>query len=195
MLSHIAIAATTFILTNIDDLLILSIYFASPHYKTKNIVIGQYLGIITITAISFLGLVLGSLFEDQWISLLGVIPLALGIKDLIQLQVDEKIEKKDFSSKKSEYELLNVAVVTLANGGDNIGVYIPVFANLEVRYIQVYALVFLTLTGLLCFLANYFVSHPKIKRMFSKYGKTILPVFLILLGLFILKGFGLWLVS
>ena len=187
MLSHIGLACVTFIVTNVDDLLILSIYFASPKYKTKNIVAGQYLGIITLVLISLSGVLLGEFVDKRWISLLGILPILLGVKDLLQKRENDSDD--EIQNSKSTFQFLNVALVTIANGGDNIGVYTPLFANIGTEYVLLYGLIFMMLTALWCFLGFWFVSHPRVKVVFARYGKVILPYFLILLGLFILKDF------
>jgi cadmium resistance protein CadD (predicted permease) len=46
-------------------------------------------------------------------------------------------------------QILAVASVTVANGGDNLGVYIPLFAN-EPKSIGMYAALFALLTAIWC---------------------------------------------
>lgn len=182
------IAIVTFLLTNIDDLLILSFYFANRAYKTKNIVIGQYAGIATLIIVSLSGLVLGELVPERWISLLGAFPIFLGIKELLS-QIKSKSEgDNETIQQRSNFQFANVAIVTIVNGGDNIGVYTPLFATAERQYIPLYIIIFFILTGLWCLLSYYLVSHPLVKTVFSRFGKGMLPFFLILLGLFILKN-------
>lgn len=192
MIPHIGLAVITFVITNIDDLLILSVYFSAPTYRGRNIVIGQFFGIITIILISLSGVVLGNFLSDRWISLLGVLPIIVGVKELLS---DEGEEREDVSLKSSRFQFLNVALVTIANGGDNIGVYVPLFASLpDASYVSWYITIFLLLTGVLCFLAFYLTNHPKIKHHTETWGHKILPYFLILLGIYILKDFVLSLV-
>ena len=126
MIPHIGLAVVTFVITNIDDLLILSVYFAAPTYRGRNIVVGQFFGIVTIILISLTGVVLGNFLSDRWISLLGLLPIIVGVKELLS---DEGEESEDISIKPSNLQFLNVALVTIANGGDNIGVYVPLFAS------------------------------------------------------------------
>lgn len=196
MISHLTIALVTFMVTNIDDLLILSIYFSSPKYKTKSIVAGQYLGIAALIAISLIGLFIGKVVDQQWVSLLGLLPFFLGVKDLIALRskkvTDETEDDGLDQSKRSSFQFLNVALVTIANGGDNIGVYVPLFANVKVQFIPLYIITWLLLTAMWCFLAFFVVKHPHVKKIFSRYGRLILPLFLMALGSFIMKDFIIW---
>ena len=187
--SHILIAISTFAVTNIDDLLLLSIYFAHPeHYRQKDIVTGQYLGVFALVTISMLGVILGEVMNAEWIRFLGLIPIYLGLKDLyknIRSRNSDETAGLDLSNDGSS-TFLKVALVTFANGGDNIGVYTPLFAVTALNYIYLYLFIFSILIALWCLLGKFMVSHDKLKKIFAKYGKMLLPVFLILLGLYIL---------
>jgi cadmium resistance protein CadD (predicted permease) len=157
-------------------------------------VTGQYLGIIILILISLLGLLLGAIIENHWISLLGILPLAIGVKELVGMWCNHDDDEESVATQtRTRFQFLNVALVTIANGGDNIGVYGPLFANISLREFYIYLIVFLILTAVLCLMGYYFVKHPKVKMIFSKNGKIILPFFLIFLGLFIMKDFLLWL--
>jgi cadmium resistance protein CadD (predicted permease) len=194
MLKHFGLAIVTFIVTNIDDLLLLSLYFASSRYKTKSVVVGQYAGILFLVGVSMLGLLLGKILDPQFVSLLGLLPIYIGIKALFAFRKNDEDSKQGKSGQpKESFQFLSVALVTIANGGDNIGVYAPLFATTPIHFIYLYVLLFLALTGVWCVLGYWTVKHPTVKNLFSNYGRTILPIFLILLGLFILQDFISWL--
>jgi cadmium resistance protein CadD (predicted permease) len=86
---------------------------------------------------------------------------------------------------------LAVAGVTIANGGDNVGIYIPLFATLTVTSKVVMISIFFIMTLLWCMMAKYFVRHPLIEKTVDRYGHFITPFVLILLGLFILHESGI----
>jgi cadmium resistance protein CadD (predicted permease) len=188
MIIHLGLAIATFGLTNIDDLLILSVYFASDRHKIRSVVAGQYLGIAALILISLSGTAAGHFFEIHWVSLLGLLPVLLGIRGLIKRNEAEE----ELPLHKTKVQFLSVALVTIANGGDNIGVYAPLFATMKTSYVGFYIAIFLLLTGVWCFLGYWLVRHPLVSNIFSKHGKLILPFFLIALGLFILKDFIVW---
>lgn len=193
MIAHLGIALATFIATNIDDLLLLSIYFAGGQFKPKSIVIGQYAGISILIAVSMIGWLAAKLVAPHWISLLGALPLYLGMRGLFALRRNEEEEQEgDMPTAKSRWQFLNITLVTIANGGDNIGVYTPLFATLPAYYVPFYVITWLALTGVWCVAGYMLVKHPKMKRLFSHHGKWILPVFLVLLGLWIMKDFVIW---
>jgi cadmium resistance protein CadD (predicted permease) len=89
---------------------------------------------------------------------------------------------------------LEVAAVTFANGGDNIGVYVPVFTTAGLGGVSVYAAVFLFLVAVWCFAGRFFAARPAIAKALSRWGHILLPLVLTTLGLLILiesGGFGL----
>ncbi|WP_245606523.1 cadmium resistance transporter [Streptomyces himastatinicus] len=81
---------------------------------------------------------------------------------------------------------LEVAAVTFANGGDNIGVYVPVFATAGIGGMSVYAAVFLALVAVWCFAGRFFATRPVIAKALARRGHILLPLVLIAIGLLIL---------
>jgi cadmium resistance protein CadD (predicted permease) len=180
------LALIAFALTNIDDLLILSFYFANTSSNGKSVVIGQYVGVFSLVLISLSGFVIGKFVDPGWLRFLGFIPMVLGVRQLIGLF--RKQEEEDTEVKPS-YGFWSVALVTMANGGDNIGVYTPLFAKLNLQQLVVYLFVFALMIAIWCTFAFYLVKHPVLKSSFAKYGHIALPLFLILLGLWIFLDF------
>jgi cadmium resistance protein CadD (predicted permease) len=87
-----------------------------------------------------------------------------------------------------------VATVTFANGGDNIGVYVPVFATAGIGDMSVYVVVFLVLLAAWIAAGRFFATRPVIAKALSRCGHILLPVVLIGIGLLILiegNAFGL----
>lgn len=82
--------------------------------------------------------------------------------------------------------IAKVAAVTLANGGDNLAIYIPFFANMNLTDLTVTLLIYTCLVGLWCFIAFKIAGHEKIKVSLERYGHVVVPFVLIVLGLSIL---------
>ena len=84
-------------------------------------------------------------------------------------------------------QVLAVAAVTVANGGDNLGVYIPLFAA-EPYAIPAFALIFGVMTALWCALARVLIGHRILGESIRHYGHWVLPLVLVALGIYILLG-------
>jgi cadmium resistance protein CadD (predicted permease) len=77
--------------------------------------------------------------------------------------------------------------VTFTNGGDNIGVYVPLFSKYNTGgQISGLIVVFMIMTAISCMVAYYFVNHPLIASRIRRIGNIVLPFVLIGLGTFIL---------
>ena len=84
------------------------------------------------------------------------------------------------TGKKGAPTALAVAGVTFANGGGNIGVYVPVFTTTNTADLITYCAVFLVMVGL------FFATRPTVASALSRWGHVLLPVVLIGIGLLIL---------
>ncbi|MEU4038874.1 cadmium resistance transporter [Streptomyces collinus] len=190
-------AVGLFAVTNIDDILILSLFFAQGagrHGSGRRIGIGQYLGFAAILAVAVAAAFGATFLPDSAIPYLGLLPLALGLK--AAWQEWKHLDNADDEQQTTEGgpQALEVAAVTFANGGDNIGVYVPVFATAGLGGMSVYAIVFLILVAVWCFAGRFFATRPIIAKALSRWGHILLPLVLIVIGLLILiegGAFGL----
>jgi cadmium resistance protein CadD (predicted permease) len=179
-----------FISTNVDDIFILILFYGNKRFKGSQIIAGQLLGIAALIAFSMAASLLGLFIPSAYIGLLGFIPMYIGAKELYELLKEKHQEEEaitipeEMANQKGN--TMTVAGVTIANGGDNVAIYIPLFATLTLPDKLTMALIFLVLTVVLCVVARYVTRHPFVGRVIEKYGHIVTPVILILLGVFIL---------
>ncbi len=132
LLASVLQAVGLFLVTNIDDIIVLSLFFArgaGVGGTTTAILVGQYLGFGAILAASVLVAVGATTFlPEEVIAYFGLIPLLLGAYAAWRAWRGrgEDDEQKTAGKKVA---VGTVAAVTFANGGDNIGVYVPVFVT------------------------------------------------------------------
>ena len=86
--------------------------------------------------------------------------------------------------------IYNVAIITVANGGDNIGIYVPLFASSSLTEFAIIIAVFYLLIGVWCWLAYHLTRHLIVGKIINRYGQTIIPFILIGLGVFIILESG-----
>lgn len=187
----VGIGIAAFVSTNIDDLFILMIFFATLRLPSVQIILGQYIGMGSLMGISLVGSLITLIVPRNIIGLIGLIPIALGIKELLKLdnkgdkEEDEKLTKK-LRRKNIQLPFLTVAAVTFS-GSEEIGVYTTLFAtNNEVEAIITLVSVTMVITAFWCFMANYLVKHSLLAEIFRSIGSRVLPYVLIGLGLYIL---------
>ncbi|MDQ3851860.1 MAG: cadmium resistance transporter [Thermoproteota archaeon] len=182
------IAATAFVATNIDDLFILIAFFSNSRFPLPQIVLGQYAGMGALLAISIVGSLIALIVPNNLIGLIGIFPIAIGIKELLELLKDGEESAKQLprSGLIAYLPFLTVAAVTFS-GGEEIGVYTSVFATYnEVSEIIIIALVVMVLTGLWCAGAYHLVNRPLIASSIKRIGNVALSFVIIGLGIYIL---------
>ncbi|MEV4734001.1 cadmium resistance transporter [Saccharopolyspora sp. NPDC049426] len=191
-------AVGMFAVTNIDDILILALFFgqAAGHPGSAvRVVAGQYLGFGAILAAAIIGALGAGLLPEAAIPYLGLLPLLLGIRaGWTAWRERHGTDGGEIPSAGDGPTTWAVAAVTFANGGDNIGVYVPVFATTGPGGLVVFAAVFVLLVAVWCASGRYFATRPVIARSLSRWGHVVLPVVLIGIGLAILiegGAFGL----
>ncbi|GAA0527464.1 cadmium resistance transporter [Paractinoplanes ferrugineus] len=186
-------AAGLFAVTNVDDILILALFFArgaGGRHTTRSIAAGQYLGFAGILVVSVAAGFGATFLPARVIPWLGLLPLALGGKAAIQSWRHRHDEDDEGETRPGGPRAVEVAAVTFANGGDNIGVYVPVFATAGSAGTTGYVAVFLVLVAVWVAAGRFFATRPLIAGALSRWGHVLLPVVLIGLGLLILIDGG-----
>lgn len=78
-LSAAAKGLVAFVATNIDDLLVLMLFFAQVNSTVwrQHIVAGQYLGFTILIVMSLPGFLGGLFLPQPWVGLLGLLPILI----------------------------------------------------------------------------------------------------------------------
>ena len=197
---------TSFAATNIDDMVLSMLFFAQVNdtFRPRHIFVGKYLGFAALIAASLPGFFGGLIVPKAWIGLLGLVPIAIGISHLVNRENEEndvqavsgEFNRQSNSSAVSKLanlfnpQTLNVAAVTVANGGDNIGIYLPLFASSDLPSLVVILAVFLVMVGVWSYAAYWLASHRAIAPILTRYTQAVVPFVLIGLGIFILIESG-----
>ncbi|MCT1927565.1 MULTISPECIES: CadD family cadmium resistance transporter [Staphylococcus] len=191
MIQTIVTAAILYIATALDLLVILLMFFARAKTRKeyRDIYIGQYVGSVALIVISlFFAFVLNYVPEKWILGLLGLIPIYLGIKVAIYGDSDgEERAKKELNEKGLSKLVGTITIVTIAScGADNIGLFVPYFVTLSVPNLLITLFVFLILIFFLVFTAQKLADIPGVGEIVEKFGRWIMAVIYIALGLFII---------
>ena len=194
ILSSVLQAIGLFIVTNIDDIIVLSLFFArgaGQRGTTARILAGQYLGFGGILAAAVL-VTLGAdaFLPPQAIPYFGLIPLFLGLWAAWQAWRGDDDDDDEAKVSGKNVAVLTVAAVTFANGGDNIGVYVPVFLSVGPAAVIAYCIVFLALVAVLVVMAKFVATRRPIAEVLERWEHVLFPIVLIGLGVFILVEGG-----
>jgi len=183
--SLLATGVTAFVASNIDDTFVLILLFSTPGLLVRNIILGQFLGIGVLVLISSFAAFLALAVPLFVIGLMGFIPIILGIKSLLELQ-EAPIKKKEIL-KTDHLSILFVSAVTISNGGDDIGVFTPLFAKYNTpAEVTILVILLMVVTGLWCVATFYFIKHPFVVSRVKYFTRIITPFALIGIGVYII---------
>jgi cadmium resistance transport/sequestration family protein len=192
LMTTLLVGISAFVATNIDDIFILLLLFSQINciFRRRHIVVGQYLGFTVLIIASLPGLFGGLIISPNWIGLLGLIPIAMGISSFINQEENETLEVEIVTTEYQDAsttslfnaQTYNVAAITIANGSDNISVYIPLFASSNIANFIMIIGIFFILIAIWCYLAYKLTHQTKIASILSQYSNYILPFVLIILG-------------
>lgn len=172
-------AVALYIATNLDDIVLQTVLYAGAGRAVRrSILAGRYLGTAILMTLSILGARGAALIPARYIGLLGIVPILLGIKAIF--------ERDDEAGVPDQVSAVGVMLITISAGADNLGVYIPAFAAYTGAQLAVTALVFATLTAMLCIAAERLAGLPLVGAKIEKYRRIIVPVVFIALGVMIL---------
>lgn len=231
MIKTIITAFISFVSTNVDDIFILMLFFSQVNsiMKKRHVILGQFIGISILIAISIIGALGLSVIQREYVGLLGLLPIYLGIKAYVDYKkessdskeignhepVNKQFVKYEETSGTQEFQVkendklaenvniqgnvvktfikgflnasvIKVASITFANGGDNIGIYIPIFISMDLLNILITVIIFLFLTGIWCFFGLKLSEHHFVQRSIENYKDIFIPIIFIGLGIFIL---------
>jgi cadmium resistance protein CadD (predicted permease) len=173
-------SVAAFAATNLDDLLVLMLLFgqAEDRLSRGKICLGQLLGIGVLTLASVAAALGLRMVPEQYVRLLGAVPILLGVRAWLDRDGEEE--------RSSAVGVLSTALLTVANGGDNLGVYIPLLTGFSARQLALCAAVFAVMTLLWCLLGSRLAALPRVGGFIGRYKGILVPAVFILLGVSIL---------
>lgn len=206
LVTAIPTGLAAFTATNIDDIVILTLFFSQVNktFRSRHIYIGQYLGFAVLVIASLTGFFGGLVVPSNWIGLLGLMPIATGLSRLLNKESDSDVESETVVAEKSARlhwsrfanasfispQTYSVAAVTIANGSDNIGIYMPLFANSTWESLLIILGIFFSLVGVWCYAAYTLTRLPAINQVITPHSNALVPFVLIALGAYIVWESG-----
>ncbi|QLE55593.1 cadmium resistance transporter [Nostoc sp. TCL26-01] len=200
----IIIGISTAFATTFDDNLYLTAFFGkvNRHFRPMNVILGEFIGFTALVVASLPGFLGGLILPTAWVGLLGFLPIAIGINHLLTREQEEDTVQAvtvDFPGSQTSYrhrkslwatlrdpQTYRVSAVTIANGGNNIGIYVPLFASSNLPSLGVILCVCYLTVGVWCFMSYNMTRNPLMAPVLARYGRKVFPLVLIWLGCSIL---------
>ena len=169
----------------------------APLDRAHRIAAGQVLGFVAIVCIAAAAAALLFEFSTAAVGLLGFVPLAIGVRGLIGLLdrpggADERAgpprwrQRRPASDRAVGRSLTAAALVTLAAGGDNLAVYIPLFRVSGATRLGVIAVVFALGEVVVTTVVLAGGRHPRARAVMDRFGAVGVPVLLCGVGVLVL---------
>lgn len=200
MFSLTLLAIGAYVATNIDNLFVLLAFLAEAGSRRRHVIAGQCIG--------SLGLVIGSAslaavlthLPAGYVGLLGFLPIGIALVKLAQRFDKSRAERRRHEPAQSSIDRpipplpplpplpktgstsWTVAAVALANGSDNLAVYVPLYAGHSHTEGALISLSFVVMIGLWCAGAVWLVKHPLLGAPVRRYGEALLPLILLTIG-------------
>ena len=206
LIETIKIGLAAAVATTFDDNIYLTGFFSEVNrtFRPKHVVVGELIGFTALISISLVGFLIGLAISSDWIGLLGILPILIGLNNLRLLIVNKKDDSaKDKSTNlkqnarfhgfdSRERSLLDiiqdrqtyrVSAVTISNGGNNLGIYIPLFASSSLKSLAVIIPICYLIVCTWLFMYYYLTHTPGIALVLSRYASKLFPFVLMWLGL------------
>lgn len=212
LISTLALGAAIATATTFDDNLYLTLFFSrvNRRFRPRHIVVGEFLGFSVLVLISLSGVLLSRMVDTFLIGLLGFLPLGIGLHALLTHRdagdearetaacsrplppqaPDQRREGLRLWRTLRDAGTYRVAGVTIANGGNNIAIYIPLFASSSLPQLLLILLICYGAIGLWCFSGWLLLRQPQLAGLLCQRVSRIAPFVLIWLGVSILLRNG-----
>lgn len=175
---NITLLTTLFIGANLDFFLIL--IFLLQKYRFKDTFWGYAAGVVLLYILSTIAGQTIQAFIPTWtIGILGLIPIWFGLKP-----GEEETVAENNKPHKTIFVIFFIYLVSC--GADNLALYIPVLATLNLTESLLGGLYFLLLAFLSNVLAFYTGRIKVIKLIFDKYGGPLTRIIYIGIGIFVM---------
>jgi cadmium resistance protein CadD (predicted permease) len=147
------------------------------------------LGLAALVGVSIVASLISLVLAAPYVGLLGLLPILIGVKQLLDARQGADDDGDDVRPA-SMGNVLTVAAVTVANGGDNIGVYTPVFATATPAEILTISIAFAVMIAAWLAFSHWLVHHPALGPPIRRFAHITAPFVLIGIGLFVLYEAG-----
>lgn len=188
--------------TTFDDNIYLALFFSKVNrtFRPRHVVVGEFIGFTALVGLSLIGFFAGLMIPHVWIGLLGFLPIAIGANALLSRQNSHdndtpevsvenprhphyrQVRRKSLWHTLRDRQTYRVSAVTLANGGNNIAIYIPLFASSTLPKLTIILGVCYAAIGFWLFLSYHLTRQPKLTLLMARYVRRAFPFVLIWLG-------------
>jgi cadmium resistance protein CadD (predicted permease) len=205
--ADLGVAAAAFVGTNVDNCVVtMAMVAGAPLERAHRIAAGQVFGFALLVAVAAAAAALLFEFSAAAVGLLGLVPLAIGVRGLVTLRRPHPPDAADEAPAAGRRwgrrrpggpeqravgrSFTAAALVTIAAGGDNLAVYIPLFRVGGATNLGAVAAVFVIGEVVVTWLILTGGRHPRARGVMLRIGHLGVPVLLCCVGVLVMVHAG-----
>lgn len=178
--------------TNVENIVVLVGVFCANPTNAPAVRLGFVLGSLALLLVSLSTLIVAGSIPVHYLGLLGLIPISLGVYEIVRSArkdgaSDQQPRKRSGAREKVA---LSASTLMVANGGDTIAVFAPLFAETERGGVIVMVVGYLIAAFSLAYLSGRVCVAPQLSEPLNKYGPRLAPYIMIAIGCYILLNTG-----
>ena len=187
----IGVAAGAFMATNLDNLVLLVALFGRYSDRRYEVMFGYLAGMLVIAGVTYYVGKLAGTAPVQYLGLLGVIPVLIGVTELFRLFRNRGVVRDPVVPGAGSTAVAATLTAQLGNSSDTIITYSVLFSDSNDLGDNLVLATFGGMALMLALIAYLAQSHPWLSRPVQLYGHYITPLILITVGLYVLSNTAL----
>jgi len=189
LLMLVGLVATSFVATNLDNLLLLVVLLGANAKRRSAVLLGYICSAIAVIFASALGVAVGSMVGAGLIGYLGIVPLLLGCHMLYKSWTGGHAEHEEIEllSNGTEPRIwLSTFILLFSNSGDSVAVFLPLLAESGRSAILIIVCSYLTMALLWAGLSYTISGQRSLALRIEQRSEKIVPWIMIAVGIYIL---------
>jgi cadmium resistance protein CadD (predicted permease) len=182
MLTVIAVAASAYAATNLDNLTLLVVLLSTFRDRRSAVIAGFAAGALVIGLASFVIGGAAGTAPVEYLGLLGIVPVTLGLIGIGRLFRNGANRETDAEPQFGRNAFLATMLTQLGNGADTIVTLAALFADSMPAADSLIVMTLLAMAALFVLIGTYAVSHPSVVSVIDKHAHRVTPFILILVG-------------
>ena len=187
----VVVAAGAFMATNLDNLVLMIGLFGRYSDRRQDVLFGYLTGMLIIAAVTFYVGKLASTAPVEYLGLLGIVPVLIGVAELVRLFRNKGVVRDPVVPGAGSTAVVATLLTQLGNSTDTIITYSVLFSDANDLADYLVLAAFAGMALLLALVAYLALRHPWLSRPVQLYGHYITPLILITVGMFVLSNTAL----
>lgn len=187
----VVVSAGAFIATNLDNLVLMVGLFGRYSDRRSEVMFGYLSGMLIIAAVTFYVGKLAGAAPVQYLGLLGIVPVLIGLAAIIRLFRNKGVVRDPVVPGAGSTAVAATLLTQLGNSTDTIITYSVLFSDANDLADYLVLATFAGMALLLALLAYLALRHPWLSRPVELYGHYITPLILITVGMYVFSNTAL----